>query len=319
MKKLISHALLTTLLVSTTPAMSQVKHSEVYSVKASVSSNSTFDVLFSNYKKAIMVDGLNSSVASEDFLKGIQAAQLNAKDIKKYALTNMSTENYLEFSKALEGGIMSLNGKAISEKKLVRLVTKLVAQEQREGANWISCGAGLGIGIPLLVAGIVTGIVALSMKEVKTSEIERKYIDLRKQALDNYTADEINRQDSIIDHESDIAAYGSAVEELERRITSGVYGALEIEQMQQEIASLGVNTSDSQASIAQLVNDQPQLEASYQDQVAHLAELEGNESSGVVAENARIQRSQKMLGITTAISMPIGLALVLGATNNSDC
>lgn len=315
MKRLVSNVLLVATLSATTPAFSQ---SSTLSQRASISkSNTTFDVLFSNYKKAIMVDGISNDIASREFLTNVQIAQIKVEDVKVYALKNMSSENYLEFEKALSSGIKTLNGKETSEKKLAHVVERLLEGQQREGANWVSCGTGLGIGIPLMVAGIVTGIVALSLKEIKVSTVEKKYIDLRKQALDEYTARENARQDDIVAYESDIAAYQNEIEELQRRINSGAYGALEEERMRQEIAALNVAISDSNAAISQLNNDQPQLYNTYQDQLSHLNELETNEVNDTAEQNARNARTKKALGITTAISLPLGLALTLGGAG--DC
>ena len=309
MKKFVSNALLAVILTSAIPSYAAPVETET---KAGVSqSRTTFDVLFSNYKKAVIFDGISNDIASAEFLKNVQIAQISVADVKDYALHNMSFENYLKFEKALDSGLTKLNGQEISEKKMAKLVEQLLAGQQREGANWISCGAGLGIGIPLLVAGVVTTIVALALKEVKVSTVEREYIDRRKKALDQYTDTENKRQDSIVTRESDIAAYKNEIAELERRINSGAYGALEEERMKQYIAALNVSISDSQAAIAQLINDQPQLYASYKDQISYLSELEFNEVQNVGVKNEMNRRTKKTLGITAAIAMPLGLALTL--------
>lgn len=320
MKKLMSNVLLVSTMLSTNPMMSNVYAQATPDstvVAARITGENSFSVLFENYKKSVIKDGKNVEIASTQFIRDVRNSGLTLDDIKGYALKNMSLENYTAFNKTLDSGIMSLNGNQISEKRLARVIENLVKAEKREEANWISCGAGLGVGIPLLVAGIVTGIVALSLSEVQTNEVQKKYIDLRKSALDKYTGEELKRQDRIVALESDIDFYNNELDELQRRIDSGIYGAIEVEQMRQDMAVINTNISDANASIAQLVNDQPQLYTSYEQDIANLNELEANELSGVEVTNERKQRQKKVLGLTTALTMPIGLALTLGGAK--DC
>lgn len=319
MKKMISNVLVTSMLLTSVSAIA-ANSSRTVTGKAALlqeanKTNGTFKILLANYKKAVYQDGKSNEEASKELVNALVAANMKVEDVKAYALATMTTENYLGFSKTLNKGLMGLDGKTVSAHKVKNLVTKLIEQEAREGAKWLSCDSSHAIGIPLLVAGVVTAIVALSMKKIQISEIEKSYIDKRQEALNAYTNAETQRQDDIVSYESDISAYQSAIAELERKISSGVYGALEIEMFRQNIATLNVNISDAHADIAQLVNDQPQLYLSFQNQLAHLEELETNEVGASKEEKARKDSTKKTLGIVSAIAIPGGLALILF----SDC
>jgi hypothetical protein len=274
----------------------------------------SFKILLANYKKAVYQDGVSNEKASKDLMQSLIAANLSSDDVRAYAISTMTTQNYLEFNKALSKGLMGLDGKNISEHKVKSLIESLVKQETKEGANWIGC-TGLMVGIPLLAAGVITGIVALSVKKVQTSGVEKKYIKERQEALVAYTKAENIRQDNIVTYQSDISAYNNSIAELQRKISSGVYGALEIEMFKQSIASINVNISDAQADISQLVNDQPQMYQSFQNNLANINALEVNEMSSTKEENDRNDSKKKTLGIVSAITLPAGLTLTILGTD----
>lgn len=310
---MISNVLVTSMLLTSVSSFAAPVSGKAALVQEANNSNGTFKILLSNYKKAVFQDGRSNDEASKDLINALVASNMKVEDVKAYALATMSTENYLSFSRTLSKGLNGLDGKTLSAHKVKNLVTKLIESESREGAQWLSCEVGLGVGIPLMVAGIVTGIVALSMKRIQVSAIEKKYIDQRNEALLAYTNAENDRQDDIVAYESDIAAYQNAIAELQRKIDSGAYGSLETEKFRQDIAVLNVNISDARADIAQLVNDQPQLYQSFQNQLANLDKLETNEVASSKEEKARKDASKKTLGVVSAIAIPAGLALVLSA------
>lgn len=317
MKRMISTTLLLAVMSNSVLAYAPNNLNETISPKEerSLDSVDKFGVLFTNFKRSVLVNGSNIEPAIERLVSDANVGELTIDDVKGYAINNMSIENYKEFSKTLDRGIMSLNGESVSPKKMARVIENLIESESRKSAQWVSCDAGLAIGIPLMVAGIVTGIVALSLKKVMISDVEKKYIDDRKARLDKYTRDEQNRQDTILTFEGDIEQYNILIQELNDKINSGLYGSLEVQNMQMQINTYQMDIVSVNTSIAQLQNDQPQLYQSFQNDLQYLNELEVNELARSNEQNRRTQETQKILGVTTAITIPLGLILTLSGAS----
>lgn len=277
-------------------------------VRADMSKDEFIGRSIVSMKENVMILGMSEDEAAQRFVDEMLANTTPA-DLTHYVYTHGSRDEREVFAQGLEAGFNN-------PKALVKVLAKMSTDRQATGANFkMSCGAGLGIGIPLMVAGIIVGIVGAAGSKSDQNEIKRRYIEAQDKATKDYLAAKASLEIALATNSQKIAVNQARIDELQRKIddTTGLYTINDKEAFRAEIANLvaeNVGYANNSGGIsAQLVAAQ----AAFDQNMATLSAQQANE----LDEDKRKVDARKQLTLPGFGGALIGLPFILAGAK--DC
>ena len=177
----------------------------------------------------------------------------------------------------------------------------------------MSCGVGLGVGIPLLAVGVIIGIIALVNATASKEIVTQKYIAKRTEATNSYLNTKADLELEISRYQSDAIFYQDEIEELQRKIDAGNLTAEQIEQMKLDIREYEFRISDANALIGEVQVDLNYFNSKFDSDMGTL-------NSEEVSQRSRVDEKHRASGkqaIVAGVAAALGGAFVLSSVN--DC
>ncbi|MBL7715065.1 MAG: hypothetical protein JNL01_06315 [Bdellovibrionales bacterium] len=257
-------------------------------------------------KSLVLVEG-KSDLEAQNFLKKQLAEQnVTTTDIISYVNQNGSAEEREIFNQALN------KSKGMNPDSASVVLNQIGLREMKKGSNFnMSCGAGLGIGIPLTLAGLITGIVYLANLS-KPDEIAADYIDKRNNATADYISKKGTLEVQLASANQKIAVSKAAITELERKIESGYYGINEEQEFYAQIAKLNSDIVAQENLAGGTTASIQILNAQYDNTMDVLSQKEVSE--------ARIAKKQNdVLPYVAVPTILIGIPFIILGATAGDC
>jgi uncharacterized protein YoaH (UPF0181 family) len=279
-----------------------------------VKPKSSIKVLMNEYKTDVLLNGESSNKAIKRLIDGIVSKGLSSGDLFQYVAQNSSQKQFDHFNSLLS---LTLDGtedlSSLSEKDLAFLLENSMHTMEVTGANFMSCSAGLSVGIPILVTGLILGLTALANSIASKEVVTKEYLE-KKQALANdynNTIADLNLE--VATYEADIIYYNDEITELNRRIDSGLYSDQQVETMRQLLRDYTFKISDSNALIQEVLVDINYFTTQYPIDVDT---LEATEASAYIEFDEKKMNAKKQ-AITAGIIGGVGTFFT--AVGAQDC
>ncbi|MFY7994461.1 MAG: hypothetical protein ACOVP4_14280 [Bacteriovoracaceae bacterium] len=314
MKRVLSIALSATLLLQTTmPFAGKAIAAEVKPV-SSIQKAESLQQLVSKFKHEVYVEGKNMNSSLQSLSRTILDQQFTISDLQLFVRLNATEQEVAKFNRTLDIALVDVKDmKQLSPEELSFILKNAMVSTSEVGANFMSCGQGMGIGVPLIAVGVIIGIVALVNATASKQLVTKEYIEKRNQMNKDFLNTRADLELEISTYESDIIFYQDEIAELNRRIESGLYGAVEIENMNKTIREYQFKISDANALIGEVNVDLRYFTEKY---ALDSASLNTEELSAVARVDERRANSGKQ-AIAAGIAAALGAGFVLAGV--SDC
>lgn len=314
MKRVLSIALSATLLLQTTmPFAGKAIAAEVKPV-SSIQKAESLQQLVSKFKHEVYVEGKNMNSSLQSLSRTILDQQFTISDLQLFVRLNATEQEVAKFNRTLDIALVDVKDmKQLSPEELSFILKNAMVSTSEVGANFMSCGQGMGIGVPLIAVGVIIGIVALVNATASKQLVTKEYIEKRNQMNKDFLNTRADLELEISTYESDIVFYQDEIAELNRRIESGLYGAVEIENMNKTIREYEFKISDANALIGEVNVDLRYFTDKY---ALDSASLNTEELSAVARVDERRANSGKQ-AIAAGIAAALGAGFVLAGV--SDC
>ncbi len=294
MKRLLTSALMCSILVASPYNASFAKE---ISSSAQIKKQSASDI-FAEFKRNIFVRGMNVDLASSQLVEQFMANGLGIMDLQMYVAKNSSKKDYANFKKMLDLTLEDMDSmKDLGKEELSFILQSSLQKTSSTGSHFISCSAGLGVGIPLIAVGLIVGLSAMVNSTASKEVVTRDYINRRQELSDEYLNTAADLELEIATYEADIIYYEDEMDELQRRIDSGLYSTADIEEMNKLMRDYRFNITDSYALIEEVKVDQRYFDSKYttdadlldKDEINALSEVDSkHKKAGVQAITAGI-------------------------------
>lgn len=121
------------------------------------------DQIIRDYKIDVRVNGANPDTAMENLTQELLDEGVTKQDLINYIKENSSAEDFAIFMSVVENGQTEIAnmGELESQEFEYILSQAFTNSNVQTGANYAGCGAVVGLGVTLIVAGVVLGIMAL--------------------------------------------------------------------------------------------------------------------------------------------------------------
>jgi hypothetical protein len=193
-------------------------------------------------KEAVIVEGLSNQDAAQELLTALDRMHVNSNDLVAFVDQYASQDEKIVFNQALSLG-------NLSDDLLVSMLSEIGEHQQKDGAHFkVSCGVGLGIGIPLILAGIVLVIAQLEQKD-PSIDTKRKYEQLIDTANQDYLKNKSQLNAQMSDYNSLLQVSQVKVNELNRQIASGNYSPEQLASLQFRLNELNSNMAQYRSSM----------------------------------------------------------------------
>lgn len=314
MKRVLSIALSATLLLQTTmPFAGKAIAAEIKPV-SSIQKAESLQQLVSKFKHEVYVEGKNMNSSLQSLSRTILDQQFTISDLQLFVRLNATEQEVAKFNRTLDIALVDVKDmKQLSPEELSFILKNAMVSTSEVGANFMSCGQGMGIGVPLIAVGVIIGIVALVNATASKELVTKDYIDKRNQMNKDFLNTKADLELEITTYESDIIFYQDEIAELNRRIESGLYGAVEIENMNKTIREYEFKITDANALIGEVNVDLRYFTDKY---ALDSASLNTEELSAVARVDERRANSGKQ-AIAAGIAAALGAGFVLAGV--SDC
>jgi hypothetical protein len=270
--------------------------------------------LVSKFKHEVYVEGKNMNASLQNLSKTILDQQFTISDLQLFVQMNATAQEVAKFNRTLDIALVDVKDmKQLSTEELAFILKNAMVSTTEVGANFMSCGQGMGIGVPLIAVGVIIGIVALVNATASKEVVTKNYIEKRNQMNKDYLNTKADLELEITTYESDKIFYQDEISELQRRIDSGLYGAVEIENMRKTIREYEFKISDANALIGEVNVDLRYYTDKYS---MDSASLNTEELSAVARVDEKRANSGKQ-AIAAGIAAALGAGFVLAGV--SDC
>lgn len=312
MKKIISSLMLCSFISSTTisPVYASINSQpELIQVK-----KSSVEDAFKDFKKSVFLNGEDMSIATELLVNKLIDSKVTSGELELYVAKNSTAQGYKKFNELLDSSMEDASSlQDLGSDELGFILQSAMEKTHTTGSNFMSCAAGKQVGIPLIVVGVIMGIVAVVNATASKEVVTQEYIEKRRSNNQDYLNTVADLELEISTYESDIIYYGDEITELQRRIDSGQYSDQEVEEMYKLIRDYNFFISDSHALIGEVNVDLAYFENQY---AADLATYEVEEQSAL----ARVDEKRAAAGkIAIAAGIIGGVGSVFTVAGLSDC
>ncbi|GEM_PF-4817537 len=314
MKRLMSYALSATLLIQTSMAIAPNAFAAEVKPLTSIQKVDGLQQLVSKFKHEVYVEGKDMNASLQKLSRQILDQQITISDLQLFVRMNATEQEVAKFNRTLDIALVDAKDiKQLAPEELSFILKNAMVSTTEVGANFMSCGQGMGIGVPLIAVGIIIGIIALVNATASKELVTKSYIDKRNKMNEEYLNTKADLELEISTYESDKVFYQDEINELQRRIDSGMYGAVEIENMKKTIREYEFKISDSNALIGEVNVDLRYFTDKYS---ADSSSLNVEELSAVGRIDERRANSGKQ-AIAAGIAAALGTGFVLAGV--SDC
>ena len=266
------------------------------------------------FKHAVFVEKKNASASIEKLAQTLIEKNYTISDLQLFVQLNATKKESEKFNEVLNIAIEDAQDmKDLSAKDLTFLLQNAMASTNTTGAHFMSCGIGLGIGIPILAVGVIVGIIALVNSSLSKEVITQQHITKRSEATTSYLNTKADLELELTTYNSDIIFYQDEIAELNRKISTGLYTTTEIEQMKIDIRDYQFFISDKVALIGEVNVDIDYFNSKYE---SDITKLNQDEVSGRLRVDEKIKNSRTQ-AIVAGISTALGTSFLLGGIK--DC
>jgi len=270
--------------------------------------------IFSEFKQKVYVEGEKSEVATEVLAEKILTEKITTGDLQLYIAKNSNQEDFNRFNQMLEtslDGIDNLSDLPASE--LSFILKQSLAQTSSTGANFMSCSAGLGVGIPLLAIGVILGLTALANATASKEVVTQQYLKEKQELSTDYYNVIADLAFENATYEADIIYYEDEIDELNRRINSGLYSQSEVENMHKLIRDYTFKITDAHALISEVQVDVDYFHQKYALDIQTMQAQEVSALNEVTEKNRRAGKQAMVAGIMG------GVGTIFTAIGSRDC
>ncbi len=284
------------------------------------------------FKSDIDFGRMSLASGAQQFADHLYQNGITSAEIQGYVRANSSPKEMESFEAALATSMKGLKGtslETLSEKERAQVLALAIQSTRTEGVSWSGC-TGATIGVILIVAAVVVGIVAIT-KSAGERRIQARFDDSRASRSQQYLADKTNllnekqnlqreigqAQSSITYNNNQISYYtgvlaGANLNTPEGQATAqNAQAKLKYFQDQNSI----LNSRISELNLKLALFDNPQymntrLSALEQDYELDMRQFDVDEANAIalVPENQRLARG---LGIGAGVGGAIGTYLAI--------
>jgi ribosomal protein L22 len=270
--------------------------------------------IVSQFKHQVFVEKKDAQLAMSNLAQDIINKNFTIADLQLYVQLNASKQESEKFNEVL---LLALENsqdlKNLNAQDLSFVLQNAMTSTNVTGANFMSCGVGLGVGIPMLAVGVIVGIIALVNSTASKELVTQQYIEERSATTTSYLNTKADLELELTTYNSDIIYYNDEIAELNRKISSGNYSASDIERMKTDIRDYEFFISDKVALIGEVNVDIDYFNSKYESDIISLNQEEVSQRLRV---DERIKNS-KTQAIVAGISTALGASFLLGGMK--DC
>jgi DNA polymerase III delta prime subunit len=256
------------------------------------------NIAINSFKKNVFLGGQNLEVATQSLINHIVKQNITTGELQAYMAKNTTREQFDQFNQMLNTALEGTDSLSdLSSDELAYILQNVMTQTNVTGAHFMSCVAGLSVGVPLIIVGVIIGISALTNATATKEAVTKDYITKKQELSDDYLNTIADLEFEVVTYEADIVYYQDEIEELQRRIDSGLYNTIEVEEMNQLIRDYTFNITDANALIAEVKVDQDYFEDKYTEDVLFLDQKEITALSEVDAKHRNAGKQAIAAGI----------------------
>lgn len=254
-------------------------------------------------RESIMVEGLSRDEAYSKLIDSLS----------KYPPTSSEIKSFIEiYASRVEKELFEalINSKTSDLSLFPPLLLNVLKEFQKRGANFkVSCVVELGVGIPLILAGV---ILAYSHYHKVNPEIEiqMRYQQSVELANQNYLTAKSHFNQQLSQYNSLLQASLIERDELVRRIQSGTYSQARLITLQSRISELNTNISSYQFQMQNISASLTVLDSQYEQQINSLKNSQTKELKLTQGINRTLVLKA---GLTSAL---VGVPLIWMGTQN---
>jgi hypothetical protein len=154
-----------------------------------------------DYKIRVESGAMKPEASIEVMTQSLVAKNIGLADIDAYVRSIASEKEYRSFKKTLSSALKGVNPESLSQEQMSEILASTLQSSEVEGLAWSGC-AGIGVGVILVVAAVVTGIVALT-KTRGEMRIRRDFANRKQNRTSQYTdrVNEINNKPQFLQGE----------------------------------------------------------------------------------------------------------------------
>lgn len=255
MKRILSLTLATSMLIHTTGAFAANALIEAKPA-TTIERVDGLQNLVNQFKHDVYASGQSVDAAIKKLSSKILEEQYSITDLQLFVQMNAEPAQVQKFNQTMNVALSDVQSiEALTSEELAFVLKNAMVSTNQTGANFMSCTVGLGIGVPLIAVGVIVGIIALVNATASKELVTKDYVERRNSAATKYLNTKADLELEITTYESDIIFYQDEIAELQRQISSGNYGAIEIEKMKQTIREYEFLISDARALIGEVKVD----------------------------------------------------------------
>ena len=254
-------------------------------------------------KEAVIVDGVSNQAAAQVLLTALDRLHVKSNDLISFVDQYASQDEKLVFNRALSVG-------TVNNDLLVSMLSQIGERYQRDGAHFkVSCGVGLGIGIPLILAGMVLVIAQLEQKD-PSIDTKRKYEQLIDTANQDYLRNKSQLNAQMSDYNSLLQVSQVKVDELNRQIASGNYSTEQLASLQMRLNELNSDMAQYRSSMGGIAANLVVIDSQHEQLIN---QFNGSEQKELDSISRMDRKVDLKAGIASAVA---GVPFVfLGAKN----
>ncbi|MBL7715064.1 MAG: hypothetical protein JNL01_06310 [Bdellovibrionales bacterium] len=225
-------------------------------------------------KASILVDGKTNEEAYQLMGRLMSDAQVTSADLISFVSQYASEDERHLFTRAIElGSKAQENGSPYHS----FVLSQISSSGSRRGSDFkISCAVGLGVGIPLALAGAVLTLISLR-NQIRKNHVQEDYADKVGQTTQAF----LNHQGALDVQKSNYnALLGTAqiqATELQRKIDSGVYNSAQVASFQSQLQELQSSIQSYKEKIGSLSVDLSLSQIEYDLAMSKIAQSESAE------------------------------------------
>ena len=291
-----------------------------------------------NFQVLIDSGAMEPHQAVDTFSKNLTDEAVSFSDLDAYVKERSTRDEYGKFQASFETAMAGVDARNITATEMSQVSAQLLTSQASVGLSWSGC-AGIGVGVAILVAAVVVGIVAI-VKSASVAQVTADYENQISNAKSSYYHGVIDIQNQPQTSVNEIAGNNGTIENNNGNIRS----------LENQINNLDPNTANYDgiiqswtneennliASNNQLVQDNNNLNANMSNwndpnykaaQLAsyrvtatdYIASLQTDEVTAIQMVPAD-QVLAKSLGIGAGIGAAVGIYLLVdGLANNDGC
>ena len=291
-----------------------------------------------NFQVLIDSGAMQPRQAVDSFSKNLMDQGVSFSDLNAYVKERSTRDEYKKFQTNFETAMTGIDAKNITATEMSQVSAQLLSTQTSVGLSWSGC-AGIGVGVAILVAAVVIGIVAI-VKSESAAAVTSDYESQKNDTSSAYASNKVDMQNQPQTSVNEISANNNDISSNSDRIwtlsnyinnadpNSSTY-ASDVQGWSNQIKQLNQNTendiaqnqslnanmnnwNDPNYKAAQLAN----LEVQYNNDEANLQSQESTAIQMVPANQALA----KGLGIGAGIGAAVGIYLLVdGLSNNDGC